>query len=98
MSDYKESEFYIECHCGCGTLQIVNSRDKEDVFLNYLIPAFYSNQDGILSIMKKRLSILWKVVVLGKEYLLYDIVIADHKKLQEFKNYVASLEIKNDRE
>lgn len=98
MSNYKKSEFYLECWDGCGTLQIVSGWDEEDVFINYLIPAFASHQDGILSIIKKRLSILWKVVILGKEYLLYDIVISENKKLEEFKDYVASLEIKNDSE
>lgn len=96
MLDYKENKFYIECDCTCGTLEISNTWDKEFVSFSYLITAFYSHQETIWDRIGKRLSIFWNVVIFGKEYRLYEILISESEKLQEFKNYVNSLEIKND--
>ncbi|WP_299996761.1 hypothetical protein [uncultured Clostridium sp.] len=76
-----------ECSCGCSTLRIEkieNFTDEElhnlnlprekqfDYSFQFYISKFYSKQEGIFSIIKRRLKLIW-YIIRGKEYLLEDL-------------------------
>lgn len=89
-----------ECSCGCSTLRIEkieNFTDEEVVQLNlpqekqydysfqFYISNFYSKQDGIFSIIKRRLKLIW-YIIRGKEYLFEDLNFTEDQVKELIKN------------
>jgi hypothetical protein len=89
---------HLECSCGCGVLIIEQDLPSGDVFLSYNIPAFYAYQDNVFTRLKKNWSLIWSILT-GKRYELYELIIIDNNKLQEFKSFVGSMrDIKEEKE
>lgn len=99
----KINQIETSCSCGCTTLKIVkneNYTDKEieennldkdiqyDYSFIFLVDKFTSKQEGVFSIIKRRLKLAW-YAIRGKEYLLEDMVFTQKqineliKELQE---------------
>jgi len=85
------SKFSFPCSCGHGELQFTQWKDDGYGYINYVLPAFSSYQIGTLERIGKALSIFWELVVMGREYRLYEIVIEDNEMLQKFRNFVADM-------
>lgn len=90
---YNRKEFIVNCECGHGLLKI-NYYDGEDekdtdVSIEYYVRAFDSN--NILEILKNRIKLIWNILI-GKEYLLYDIFLESKSEIIKFKEFVASID------
>jgi hypothetical protein len=85
-----DKSFLFKCSCGCGILQFNFWEDEyQELFISYYASSFYVHQDGLKDIIWNRIKGAWKML-LGKEYLLYDVCI--HKnELQDFKDFVKEL-------
>lgn len=93
MKDHEEiiSKFEIECSCGHAELEFSQWKDDGISFISYNIPAFYAGQSGRWDRIKNGLKAFWNLVILDKEYTLYEIAIEDNKKLKEFKEFVSKM-------
>lgn len=91
MEKTNTEKFFFDCSCGCGVLEFSQWKDDGISFIQYLVPAFTSHQENGWDKMKRRLEIFWNLVVLGKEYSLYEIVIEDNEKLRKFKEFVSNM-------
>ena len=89
-SDYIENQVFLECTCGCGVLRVTQYKDDNMVYIEYLTPNFYSMQLTCFDKIKRALKMAW-FIIRGKEFLLYDILIDDNNKLDEFKEFVAGI-------
>lgn len=86
----KKNEFFIQCNCGCHNGLIFTWEDDvESLWINVVESKWYSEQQGVLKRIKEKLRRLW-FVLRGKEYSLFEMVVEDNK-LEEFKEFVASL-------
>ena len=85
------SEFYFPCDCGCGNLKFTQWKDDGVSFISYNISAFDAYQHGTWDRIKKAACIFWELVIMGREYRLYEIVIDDNKKIDEFKRFVSKM-------
>lgn len=85
------SEFSFPCNCGCGNLKFTQWKDDGVAFISYNIPAFSAYQNGTWDRIKKALCIFWELVVMGREYRLYEIVIDDNKQIDAFKSFVSKM-------
>ncbi len=84
------SKFYYECSCGCGVLEFSQWKDDGIAFISYNIPAFYAWQYGTWDRIKRSVKIIWNIL-LGREYVFYEIVIEDNKTLKEFKKWASEM-------
>lgn len=86
------TKFEIECSCGDGAeLEFSQWKDDGISFISYKMPAYYSAQYGRWDRIKNGLKAFWNLVVLDKEYTLYEIVIEDNQKLKDFKKFVSEM-------
>lgn len=91
-----------ECSCGCSTLRIekienftdqevkdlnINKDDQYDYSFQFYVSNFYNKQDGIFSIIKRRLKLIW-YTLRGKDYLLEDLIF----KKDQIKELIKDLE------
>lgn len=102
----KITNIKTECSCGCCILKIeeievytddeiqilqLPKSKKYDYSLQILINTFYSKQRGILRTIKERIKLIW-YILLGKDYLLNDIILSKdqadefNKSLQNLLN------------
>ncbi len=86
----QKNEFFIQCKYGCHNGLIFTwEKDEESLWINVVESKWYSSQRGLLRRIKEKLRRLW-FVLRGKEYSLFEMVV-DGDKLEEFKEFVASL-------
>ena len=54
----------IECDCGCEALKLTKSvwQGETDYYLELIVPAFYSEQEGFWSRFKTRAKFIWLVL------------------------------------
>lgn len=90
----KEKIVIANCNCGCNqALQITkfNYADEEDIdedyYLSITAGLFSERQRGIFKTIGHRIKLAFKML-LGKEYLLCDIIL----NKQEIKDFIKSLE------
>lgn len=103
-NEEKVNNIKTECSCGCCTLkieEIENYTDDEiqilqlpkskkyDYSLQILINTFYSKQRGIIKIIKDRIKLIW-YILLGKDYLLNDIILTK-EQAEEFNKSLQRL-------
>lgn len=91
MEDKEEiiSKFEIECSCGHAELEFSQWKDDGLAFISYNLPAFGATQEGRWDRIKRGLKAFWYLVVLDKEYTLYEIVIENNEQLKAFKKFVS---------
>lgn len=79
----------VDCDCGCGELAI--ERDDDGLaYLSYNIPAFYAKQEGRRDRVKRVFSILWHLLILDREYRLYEIVL-NKEEVKKFRDTILKL-------
>ena len=68
----KDKRYLLPCICGCGILEFIREKDKDDdiLYLSYFPAGFYVHQRSF----RKRIKSIWNLIR-GKEYRLYDIVV-----------------------
>ena len=86
----KDKRYLLPCVCGCGVLEFIREKDKDDdiLYLSYFPAGFYVHQRSF----RKRIKSIWNLIR-GKEYRLYDIVV-DYNK---FKDFAKELEIEDEK-
>lgn len=96
--DNESKVVIINCNCGCDeAIQIKKftfDDDMSDYFISILAGEFSTKQRGIFRTIGHRIKLAFKML-LGKEYLLTDIVLT-HDELKEYIN-VLSEQFKEDK-
>jgi len=92
----ENKKMYLDCSCGCSSLNISYWEPFDDddgiIFLSHHIDSFYALQRTFLDSLKERLKILWTVVILGREHVLYEISLESKEKIAEFKEFVSKID------
>ena len=83
-----ESRFQLQCQDGCGIIEFEYLRDEraESLYVTYWVRQFHARKIKVFRVIKNRISAAW-MMLRGKEYQLFDIVI-ENEKIIEFKKWV----------
>ena len=91
MSIYREDIAHIdlECDCGHAILQLIVDKDDEEGYWSLYEMNFYTYQQPFWSNLKTNLELIWSIIR-GRRFCLYGVIIPK-EKMEEFKQFVASL-------
>lgn len=85
----KRTDVKVSCSCGCGMVSISQwyyDGKPEGVDLTYYIMA----RRGTFNLLN-RLKLIWYILI-GKEYIVYDLALTSKEEIVKFKEAVASLD------
>jgi hypothetical protein len=90
----KTNRFYLRCAAGDETLFFESFDDDGDIYISYMMDAFYKEQESVLSRFWGRVKSVLSLLFYG-EYRLYDIVI-EKDDLKSFKKFVSEIGEENE--
>jgi hypothetical protein len=70
----KTKEIIVPCDCGCSILTF--EKDEDSIIVSHYGSSWYSKQDTFWSNFKESVKMIW-MIVRGKKFHLYDIIIAN---------------------
>lgn len=90
----KEEHVDLSCECGCGIMRFSCEPEYDDdkvgsIFVEYWMPAFYSEQIQVLKTLWRRLVEAVKILR-GKKFVLYEVIVSDDD-LKELKDWINKL-------
>jgi hypothetical protein len=93
MEKYTHNRIYVNCDCGCSSLEIGQFKEKEgysEVFISHKTDSFYSHQRPGLNRFKEMVKMIW-YILRGKEYYFYEVILSSREQIIAFKKSVAEL-------
>ena len=94
LKNKDNTELHVDCNCGCGDgIRIKIDMDTREpdccAFITYVNGNFYRDQNGMFSVLRKKLKKIW-AIIRDKDYYYSDIIMSIDD-FNEFKKYINSL-------
>ena len=88
----KITEFIVPCACGCGIIRFERCIDKYGDILSIIhyVTSTEANHVGLWQVIKKRCKMAF-CALLGKDYVLYDVVLTSTEDIEKFKKLVSEV-------
>ncbi len=79
--------FNLECACDEHSVRFTKTREEGEVSIDYMVSAFYSKQDSVLSTIWNRLRLGLSIIFKG-EYMLYALYIDNEDTLRDLAKFL----------
>jgi hypothetical protein len=84
-----KKEYLFTCDCGCGIIKYTLWHEDNDemIFIEHYVSSFYTRQNFLFGELWQRIKLAW-MMLRGKEFSLYDIVISNKEDVERFKKFL----------